>query len=60
MARFNYASALALQGLPSAAVSQLQHLPATAELRDKIAGDSDFDAIREHPAWVDFVQTLPE
>ncbi len=57
-ARFNLACALALQGDAAGAVRQLLQLPATPELRARIAGDGDFDAVRATPTFVGFLDEL--
>jgi len=58
-ARFNLACALALQANHPDAIRHLKHLPQTAELKAKIAGDADFDPIRTQEEFEAYLQTLP-
>jgi hypothetical protein len=57
--RYNLACAQARQGQADVAVRQLQELPATAALRAKIEGDSDFDGVRADEVFEGFVAGLP-
>jgi len=59
VARFNLACVYGLKGDARTAVRQLQQLPATSALREKIAKDTDFDPVREDEAFQAFVEGLP-
>ncbi len=58
-ARYNFACAAAREGAVGTAARALSELPPTSELKAKIAGDADFDGVREEEEFRTFLATLP-